>query len=42
LSAFSPNWRALEGRACMYGSSICTMSAPAAKRSRISSFTATA
>jgi hypothetical protein len=29
-------------RACIYASTICTMSAPAAKRSWISSFTATA
>ena len=32
----------LLGRACMYGSSICTMSAPAANRSTISSWTAAA
>ena len=29
----TPNSRAFSGRACMYGSSICTMSAPAANRS---------
>ena len=42
LSAATPNSRAFSGRACMYGSSICTMSAPAAKRSTISSWTAPA
>ena len=38
FSAFRPNCRAFSGRACMYGSSTCTTSAPAAKRSRISPF----
>jgi hypothetical protein len=42
FSAFNPYSRAFSGRACMYGSSICTMSAPAANRSRISAFTAAA
>ena len=31
IQRLRPYWRALSGRACMYGSSTCTMSAPAAK-----------
>ena len=42
FNAASPYARAASGRACMYGSSICTTSAPAACRSRISAFTAAA
>ena len=41
-SAATPYARAASGRACMYGSSICTMSAPAANRSWISALTAAA
>ena len=40
--AFTPYSRAFSGSACIYGSSICTTSAPAANRSLISSFTAAA
>ena len=42
FKAARPYARAGSGRACMYGSSTCTMSAPAANRSRISSRTASA
>ena len=40
--AFTPYRRASSGRACRYGSSSCTMSAPAANRSVISALTASA
>ena len=42
LIAFTPYRRASSGRACRYGSSSCTMSAPAANRSVISALTASA